>query len=87
MWAAARPRITAGSPLFIAKPLSIRGVINLAGTIDMTANIAHMEEKCRGAVVTHAGRHADCRSRTLRAGVGAHHAPAGGAPGLDLGRA
>jgi acetyl esterase/lipase len=52
MWAATRQRIAAGSPLFIAKPLPIRGVINLAGTIDMTANIAHMEEKCRGTVVT-----------------------------------
>lgn len=52
MWAGTRQRIDAKSPLFIARPLPIRGVINLAGTIDMTANIAHMEEKCRGPVVT-----------------------------------
>lgn len=52
MWAATRQRIPPSSALFIAKPLSIRGVINLAGTVDMTANIADMEEKCRGPVVT-----------------------------------
>ena len=32
--------------------LPIRAVINMAGTIDMAANIAHMEEMCRGPVVT-----------------------------------
>jgi acetyl esterase/lipase len=52
MWAGTRQRINAKSRLFIPRPLPIRGVINLAGTIDMTANIAHMEEKCRGPVVT-----------------------------------
>jgi acetyl esterase/lipase len=52
MWAATRQRIAAKSPLFISKPLPIRGVINLAGTIDMTANIPHMEQACRGPVVT-----------------------------------
>ena len=52
MWAGTRQRIDAKSPLFIPRPLALRGVINLAGTIDMTLNIAHMEEKCRGPVVT-----------------------------------
>ena len=52
MWAGTRRRIDATSPLFIPRPLPIRGVINLAGTIDMTANIARMEERCRGPVVT-----------------------------------
>jgi acetyl esterase/lipase len=52
MWAGTRQRIAASGPLFIANPLPIRGVINLAGTIDMSANIAHMEEKCRAPVVT-----------------------------------
>ncbi len=52
MWAGTRQRIVPKSPLFISEPLPIRGVINLAGTIDMTANIAHMEEMCRGPVVT-----------------------------------
>lgn len=36
MWAGTRHRIDARSPLFIPRPLPIRGVINLAGTIDMT---------------------------------------------------
>lgn len=52
MWAATRQRIAAESALFIPKPLPIRGVINLAGTIDMAANIPHMEQACRGPVVT-----------------------------------
>jgi acetyl esterase/lipase len=52
MWAGMRHRIPPASPLYIADPLPLRGVINLAGTIDMSANIAHMEEKCRGPVVT-----------------------------------
>ena len=52
MWAGSRHRLASTSPLYIADPLPIRGVINLAGTIDMTANIEHMEEMCRGPVVT-----------------------------------
>jgi hypothetical protein len=52
MWAATRQRIPSSSSLFVADPLRLRGVINLAGTIDVTANIAHMEQKCRGPVVT-----------------------------------
>jgi acetyl esterase/lipase len=52
MWAGTRHRLAPASPLYIANPLRVRGVINLAGTIDMSANIAHMEQKCRGPVVT-----------------------------------
>jgi acetyl esterase/lipase len=52
MWAGTRHRLTPASPLYIADPLPLRGVINLAGTIDMSANIAHMEQKCRGPVVS-----------------------------------
>jgi acetyl esterase/lipase len=52
MWAGTRHRLASASPLYIADPLPLRGVINLAGTIDMDADIAHMEEKCRGLVVT-----------------------------------
>jgi acetyl esterase/lipase len=48
MWAGIRPRIPSSSPLFVPKPLRIRGVINLAGTIDITANVAHMEENAAG---------------------------------------
>ena len=52
MWAGMRHRLASTSPLHMANPLSLRGVINLAGTIDMSANIAHYEQKCRGPVVT-----------------------------------
>ena len=52
MWAGTRHRLAPSSPLYIADPLRVRGVINLAGTIDMSSNIAHMEQKCRGPVVT-----------------------------------
>jgi acetyl esterase/lipase len=52
MWAGSRHRFASTSPLYIADPLPVRGVINMAGTIDMAANIAHYEEKCRGPVVT-----------------------------------
>ncbi len=52
MWAGARQRIPATSALQIPNPLSLRGVINLAGTIDMRENIAHMEAECGDAVVS-----------------------------------
>ena len=52
MWAGTRQRIDAKSPLFLRRPLPIRGVINMAGPIDMTANIAHYDEMCRGHVVS-----------------------------------
>jgi acetyl esterase/lipase len=52
MWAGTRQRIAPKNPLFISKPLRIGGVINMAGPVDMTANIAHYEEMCRGPVVT-----------------------------------
>jgi acetyl esterase/lipase len=52
MWAGTRHRLPSTSPLYIADPLPIRGVINMAGVIDMAANVAHYEQKCRGPVVT-----------------------------------
>lgn len=52
MWAAMRQRLPAKSPAYTANPLPLRGVINLAGTIDMRENIAHMEAECRDTVVT-----------------------------------
>jgi acetyl esterase/lipase len=52
MWSGARQRLSPKSPLHIPDPLPLRGVINLAGTIDMTENIANMESRCRDAVVT-----------------------------------
>lgn len=52
MWAATRQRIPVGSALYVSNPLPVRGVINLAGTIDMRENIAHMEAECHDTVVT-----------------------------------
>lgn len=52
MWAATRQRLSPKSPLHVSNPLPVRGVINLAGTIDMSQNIAHMETECNDAVVT-----------------------------------
>ena len=52
MWAAMRGRLASNSPLHAANPLPLRGVINLAGTIDMRENIAHMETECHDTVVT-----------------------------------
>ena len=52
MWAGARARLDKASPLFAADPLPVRGVVNLAGTIDMADNIPRMEKECRDTVVT-----------------------------------
>ena len=52
MWAAARQRLSPDSPVYVARPLPLRGVLNLAGTIDMRENIAHMEAECNDSVVT-----------------------------------
>lgn len=53
MWAATRQHLSSASRLYLPNPLPIRGVINLAGTVDMTQNIAHMEAGCHDAVVSH----------------------------------
>jgi acetyl esterase/lipase len=52
MWAAARSRLPAASPLYATDPLPVRGVIDLAGPVDMTANIPGYEALCRDSVVT-----------------------------------
>jgi acetyl esterase/lipase len=52
MWAAARLRLAATSPLYVANPLPVRGVIDLAGPVDMTANIRGYETLCRDTVIT-----------------------------------
>ena len=38
MWVAARPRLPASTPLYVADPLPIRGVVDLSGTPDMSSN-------------------------------------------------
>jgi acetyl esterase/lipase len=52
MWAAGRGRLPAASPLFVADPLRVRGVIDLAGPVDLTANIQGYEALCRDSVIT-----------------------------------
>jgi acetyl esterase/lipase len=52
MWAAARSRVPTGSPIFVPAPLPIRGVMDLAGPVDMTANIQGYERLCGDTVIT-----------------------------------
>jgi acetyl esterase/lipase len=52
MWAAARSRVPRGSALFMANPLPVRGVVDLAGPLDLTANIEGYEGLCRDRVIT-----------------------------------
>ncbi len=52
MWATARARVPAGSAISMTNPLPVQGVVNLAGPVDMTANIAGYEGLCRDTVIT-----------------------------------
>jgi acetyl esterase/lipase len=52
MWTAARSRLNKSSELYVGDPLSVRGVMNLAGPVDMTANIPGYEALCGDPVVT-----------------------------------
>jgi acetyl esterase/lipase len=52
MWAAARARLPDGSDLQVTAPLPVRGVLDLAGPVDMTANIRGYEALCRDTVIT-----------------------------------
>ena len=45
-WAAARARLTPGSALYVERPFVPRGVINLAGRMDMTVGIDEYEATC-----------------------------------------
>lgn len=52
MWAAARSRLPVASPLYVTDPLPLRGVIDLAGPVDVTANVSGYEALCRDSVIT-----------------------------------
>ncbi len=52
MWAAARARVPAGSAVAMPDPLPVRGVMDLAGPLDLTANIPGYEGLCRDSVIT-----------------------------------
>jgi acetyl esterase/lipase len=51
-WAAARHRLAGSSEVYVAQPLLLHGVINMAGTMDMRANIGNMETLCNDGVVS-----------------------------------
>jgi acetyl esterase/lipase len=52
MWAAARARVPMQSVLYAKDPLRVHGVLDLAGPLDMAANIAGYERLCGDTVVT-----------------------------------
>jgi acetyl esterase/lipase len=52
MWAAGRSRVPKQSALYTANPLPIRGAVDLAGPLDLSAHIAEYEGLCRDSVIT-----------------------------------
>lgn len=52
MWAAARSRVPANSAIYAANPLPVRGVVDLAGPLDLTANIPGYQRLCQDTVIT-----------------------------------
>ena len=52
MWAAGRSRVPRASAIYVATPLPVRGALDLAGPLDMSAHIAEYEGLCRDSVIT-----------------------------------
>ena len=52
MWAAGRSRVPRQSAIYTANPLPIRGAVDLAGPLDLSAHIAEYEGLCRDSVIT-----------------------------------
>jgi acetyl esterase/lipase len=52
MWAAARRRVEPGSAVHMRRPLPVRGVVDLAGPLDLTAHRPEYEHLCRDSVIT-----------------------------------
>lgn len=50
-WTGARSRISSGSAIYSPDPLPVRGIINMAGRIDMAEAISPHETLCRDQVV------------------------------------
>ena len=78
MWAASRGRLAPESDVYQRDPLPVRGVMDLAGPVDMTANVPGYESACGDSVITQllGGRPAD---------VPAHYADASAVRRLPLG--
>jgi acetyl esterase/lipase len=51
MWVAARSRLPKTSPIFVSDPLTVRGVVDLAGTPDLEALIPAEQRSCGGPVI------------------------------------
>lgn len=52
MWLAARPKLSKTSDLYMSNPLSLHGVVNLDGPLDLKAFIPVQEQICGSPVVT-----------------------------------
>jgi pimeloyl-ACP methyl ester carboxylesterase len=52
MWAAARSRLPSDSEVHVPTPLRVRGVLNLAGPVDLTLDMRGYEILCRDTVIT-----------------------------------
>ena len=52
MWAAARPRVPSSSPAHMRSPLPVRGVLDLAGPLDLAVHRVEYEGLCRDSVIT-----------------------------------
>lgn len=52
MWAASRGRVVLGSELSTSDPLQVRGVINLAGPLELSEDIDHYEGECGQPVIS-----------------------------------
>ncbi len=52
MWAAARAHVPLESAIRAEDPLPVRGVLDLAGPVNLTANIAGYQGLCRDTVIT-----------------------------------
>lgn len=73
MWAVARGRLPAGSPIVTPNPLRPIGVIDLAGPFDMRENIRKYHAECRDPVITQmlGGTLEQVPSRYVQASAGA----------------
>ena len=52
MWAAGRSRVPTESDIRSPNPLQVRGVLDLAGPLDLSQNLAGYEGLCRDSVIT-----------------------------------
>lgn len=52
LWATGRARVSPGSAIHTPNPLAVRGVVDLAGSVDLTDSIPRYERLCRDTVIT-----------------------------------